>query len=96
MTSAMLVKTTIAKVTGAKGDIPNGGTTDDTEVSVSGSAMPGQVVELLKNDFSQGSVVANKSGNWAITLTHLAVGRQTIFAKANGETSQHWIFNVIV
>ena len=86
-----LAPPTISSVKGASGnEIPDGGTTDETSVTVTGTAEAGRQVELLDGTTSKGEVTANASGQWSRTITELAVGAHAFKAKAlygNGSES---------
>jgi hypothetical protein len=63
-------------------DIPEGGSTADTRVTLSGTAPATQKVKLFDNTLSKGQVTANARGAWTREVTGLAVGSHALKAKA--------------
>ncbi len=77
-------------------DIADGGTTVHTGVTVQGTAMAGEEVELFDRQTSLGTIRA-ESGNWELRVAGLTNGSYVLTARAlygNGEVSNPWTFNV--
>jgi hypothetical protein len=73
----------ISSIKDSKGqEIPNGGTTSDTSVTLSGTAAASQGVEVFDGSASKGKPTANASGQWTLAMTGLAVAAHAIKAKA--------------
>ena len=72
------------------GTVANGGRTNDPTPTVQGVAEPGSTVVVLVNGTQRGTVTANFSGTWTLTLPTLADGTYAITARATdavGNTS---------
>ncbi|MGF6092697.1 hypothetical protein ACLD1X_26455, partial [Pseudomonas sp. 18173] len=86
-----VVTPAITKVAGANGeDIPNGGTTVDTSLTLTGTASKGQKVQILDGTTNKGEATADASGNWSHAITGLSVAAHSFTAKAlygSGQTS---------
>ncbi|QJP94462.1 Ig-like domain-containing protein [Pseudomonas fluorescens] len=85
---------TITNAQDSKGTvIPDGGTTVDTTVKLTGTASKGQQVEILDGAVSKGNATADPStGIWTKDLTGLSVAAHSFTAKAlygAGQTSGH-------
>ncbi|WP_196304785.1 Ig-like domain-containing protein, partial [Pseudomonas fluorescens] len=77
-----LVTPTIASVKDPQGtEIPNGGTTTSTTVTLSGKASTSQRVEIFDGTTSKGTADVNANGDWTKTLTGLAVAALSFTAK---------------
>ena len=77
--------------------IPDGGTTLDTAVTISGTAQANGQVEVLDGATSKGQALANDAGTWTLSLTGLALGSHSLTAKAlygAGEVSAPWTFSI--
>ncbi|MEA9978564.1 Ig-like domain repeat protein, partial [Pseudomonas sp. AA4] len=82
-TVAVATAPTIASVKDSKGtEIPAGGTTFDTSVTLAGKAAPSQKVEIFDGTTSKGTATVNASGDWTLALTALTVASHSITAKA--------------
>jgi hypothetical protein len=55
-------------------DIPNGGTTTATTLTLSGNALSNQMVEIMDGNFSCGTAGADSSGRWERQLSGLMNG----------------------
>jgi len=76
----------LGSVTGLLND---GDVTDDTSLTVSGTADAGNLVLLYVNDELAASVVADEQGNWAAELPLAGDGEQVITAKAQDDAGRH-------
>jgi hypothetical protein len=88
---------TITSVQGANGvEIPDGGKTNETSVTLAGEAERAQQVEVFDGTLAKGKVAVDSAGNWAFSLTKLSVGLHSITAKAaGGEVSRPQTFTVV-
>jgi len=94
------VRPVITSVTDPQGvEIPNGGTTVHTSVTLSGSATKDQKVEIFDGASSKGSVNVGSNGLWTHTVTGLSVASHSFTAKAlygSGQVSTPaWTFTVV-
>jgi hypothetical protein len=98
-TVTALIAPTISSVIDASGaEIPAGGVTLRTSVTVTGAANGGLEVEVFDGSTSKGKATANASGQWSLTITGLAVAAHAIKAKAlygSGAESAVHSFSVI-
>jgi len=69
-------------VPGLVGPIDNGGTTNDSLLTVTGTAEPGNIVVVAVNTSSLASVVAGVDGVWGVALPRLFDGPVVITASA--------------
>jgi hypothetical protein len=72
-------------------EIPRGGSTSDTRVTISGTASSYQAVEVFDWDQSKGQATADSDGKWKKDFTGLNVGSHMALAKAlygNGAESE--------
>ncbi|NII56163.1 Ig-like domain-containing protein [Luteibacter sp. SG786] len=77
--------------------VANGGSTEDTTLTLSGTAQPNQQVEILDGATSKGNAPVNGSGAWSKALSGLAVARHSFTAKANygaNPVSTPWVVTV--
>lgn len=77
-------------------DIADGGSTVHTSVTVQGTAMAGEEVEVFDGETPHGTVRAD-SGSWEHRVPGLTNGSHVLTAKAlygSGELSNPWTFNV--
>jgi len=90
---------TAPTITSAKGspsgtDIPNGSTTVETEVTLSGVAAKGQKVDVLDGTTSKGQPTADPiTGIWTLLVSALTAAEHNFTAKAlygSGQTSAAW------
>ncbi len=84
-TVAVEVKPTIDSVKGSPSgvEIPNGGTTLETSVSLTGTASKGQKVQVLDGTISKGEPTASTTtGIWYLLVTGLSVASHSFTAKA--------------
>lgn len=93
------VRPAITKATDSKGvEIPQGGTTVDTSITLTGTASKGQKVEIFDGATSMGEADVDGSGNWTKALTGLTLTTHRITAKArygSGSTSETWTLHVV-
>ena len=78
-------------------EIPNGGNTDQTNVTVTGTTMAGEEVEVFDGEISRGTVRADSGGRWELPATELTNGSHVFTAKAldgSGEVSNKWTINI--
>jgi len=78
-------KPTIAAVNGSPSgvEIPNGGTTVETAVTLTGTASKGQKVEVLDGTVSKGQATADPvTGIWTLLVSGLTVAAHSFTAKA--------------
>ncbi|SDI76237.1 hypothetical protein SAMN05216189_1008160, partial [Pseudomonas delhiensis] len=71
------------------GPLSDGDVTDDTSLSVSGTAEAGNLVLLYVNGEPVASVVADENGNWSTELPLAGDGEKVITAKAQDEAGRH-------
>nr|WP_258014186.1 Ig-like domain-containing protein [Pseudomonas asplenii] len=80
-------------------EIPQGGETEETAVTLSGIAAKGQKVEIFDGAFSKGPATADPTtGVWTLLVSALAVGAHSFTAKAlygTGAESATWSLSVI-
>ncbi|HCN64548.1 MAG TPA: hypothetical protein DIT33_14305 [Pseudomonas sp.] len=79
-------------------EIPNGGTTSDTSVTVTGTALASSQVEIFDGAITKGPVSVSATGVWTLPLTGLAVTSHSLTAKAlygTNPVSAAWAFNVV-
>ena len=70
-----------------RGDLSNGGTTDDANPTFNGSAEPGSRVDIYDNGEHIGSTIADDNGAWQFTpTTPLPEGEHHITTTATDET----------
>ncbi|WP_207848240.1 MULTISPECIES: hypothetical protein [unclassified Pseudomonas] len=95
------VAPTITSVKGSPSgiEIPNGGTTVETAVTLTGMAAKGMQVEVFNGTVSKGKAIANPSnGIWTLLITGLAVATHNLHAKAlygSGQTTAKRQFYII-
>ncbi|MBV4459720.1 Ig-like domain-containing protein [Pseudomonas sp. COR58] len=82
-----VVAATAPTITSAKDsegtEIPDGGTTTDTSVTLTGTAAPGLAVEVFDGAVSKGQATADAvSGVWTLTVSELSVATHGFKAKA--------------
>ncbi|WP_025110582.1 Ig-like domain-containing protein [Pseudomonas sp. H1h] len=83
--SVALVAPTITSVKGSPSgvEIPQGGSTVETAVTLTGAASKGLQVEVFDGAVSKGKATANAStGIWTLTVSGLAVAEHSLTAKA--------------
>ncbi|MEQ7917571.1 hypothetical protein ABQX22_00120, partial [Xanthomonas sp. WHRI 1810A] len=97
-TVAAVVAPTVSSIKAASGaEIPAGGITVETSVTVTGAASAGLEVEVFDGSASKGKAMANTNGQWTFAITGLADGAHAIKAKAlygNGDESAVRSFSV--
>ncbi|WP_214512644.1 hypothetical protein [Pseudomonas brassicacearum] len=83
LTVVAALKPVISSVKGqpSNAEIPNGGNTVETSVTLSGTATAGMSVEIFEGDVSKGTFVAT-GGTWTTTAIAVAVGERSFTAKA--------------
>jgi hypothetical protein len=100
VTAVEFRKPTIESVKGipSNQDIPPGGTTEETAVTLSGTANEGLQVEVFDNLDSKGTVTADAtSGVWTLEVSGLNVAAHSFTAKAKygaNPASEAWGFTV--
>lgn len=72
----------ITSVTDSKGDVPNGGGTADTAVTLHGTAAPGLRVEIFDGSTSHGVVDVEGNRQWTCMVTGVTAGSHSFTAKA--------------
>ncbi|KDD67842.1 hypothetical protein V466_17005 [Pseudomonas mandelii PD30] len=77
-TVAAQITPTLTTVTDSKGPVPEGGTTVDTALTLSGKASKNQRVEVLDHGVSQGSRPVDGNGDWTTTGFRTTVGAHSI------------------
>ncbi|WP_454846382.1 hypothetical protein [Pseudomonas farris] len=85
LTVTALVAPTISSVKGSPSgvEIPNGGTTVETSVTLTGTASNGQKVDVLDDTVSKGQPIADlTTGIWTLLVTGLSVTAHSFTAKA--------------
>ncbi|QAU22985.1 hypothetical protein EO087_02430 [Dyella sp. M7H15-1] len=89
----------ITSVSDSTGDIPDGGITHDTTVTVSGTAIAGMTVELFDNEtISRGIAPVDNAGLWIRAVTGLADGNHRFTATGlygSEPVSPAWSFTVL-
>jgi len=89
----------IVSVKGVSGiEIPHGGPTTETSVTITGTAEKAQRVEVFDGTFAMGQVVVDSTGNWIFPLKDLRLGMHSITAKAlygSGDVSPERVFAVV-
>jgi len=98
--SVALIAPTLTDVTDAKGNkVPNGGTTAETSVTLTGTANKGLEVEIFDGTVSKGKATADPvTGIWSLLVSGLSVTAHSFTAKAlygSGESSTAWTFTVV-
>ncbi|MGY4495139.1 hypothetical protein [Pseudomonas sp. TE3610] len=63
-------------------DIPNGGSTIATTVTLTGKASPNQQVQVADGGSVKGTPTANGSSDWSLTVSGLALGSHSFTARA--------------
>ena len=84
-----------------KGEIANGGRTDDTKPTLNGRGTPGNVIEIWDGATKIGETTINNQGQWSYTpSTALKAGEHTLTTKERdgagkqGESSEPWKFTI--
>jgi hypothetical protein len=78
-------------------DIADGGSTVHSSVTVHGSAMADEEVEVFDGEISRGTDSADSNGRWELPATELANGSHVFTAKAlygSGEVSNKWTIDI--
>ncbi|MCQ2998038.1 hypothetical protein NLO95_28375, partial [Pseudomonas syringae] len=70
----------VRSVTGASGAVSNGGTTRDTQLTVTGSGTPNATISIHDENGFRGEYPINASGNWTTSVLTFAVS-----------TTAHWV-----
>jgi hypothetical protein len=93
-----VVQTVITSATDSAGvSLPNGGSTFQTGVTLSGTAAPRQLLQILLNGTVRQNVTADASGNWQYSISGLAVFLHTFVARpipTGTPESNAWRLNV--
>lgn len=81
----------ISSIKDPKGqEIPNGGTTTETSITLTGTAAPDLDVEVFDGTVSKGTATADNAGQWTLPVSGLDAGSHVMTAKAlygGGEVS---------
>jgi hypothetical protein len=97
-TVANAVVPVITSIRDSKREIPNGGTTVDTTLTLTGTATPNLEIEVYCNGVTtNGKATANASGIWTRVVSLIPVGTNNFTAKAlygSGTVSEAWVVNV--
>jgi len=88
----------IREVTNSKGElIPNGGSTNESNLIIRGSALPGEQVHISDKAHPVAVVIADVQGNFIVALANLKTGQHTYVARnAAGVVSPPWTITVTV
>lgn len=89
----------ISRVVDSQGkDIADGGSTEDTSVTLSGTAEPNSRIEVLDETISWGTAQVSINGTWTKPLAGLAIGTHRFKARSISTQleSQPWVFTVRV
>jgi hypothetical protein len=91
------VKPEITQVTGDNGDVPNGGSTEDTLLTVQGIATADSTVQLLDGLTPLGTAPVASDGSWTSLPITFGVGSHSVTARTDGGwlESEPWEFNVV-
>jgi hypothetical protein len=81
-TVAVATAPTITSVRDTHGDVGNGGSTTDTYVSLEGTAVAYEQVQIFDNGADKGIVSANQNRGWNTQILGLGLGEHRIVAKA--------------
>ncbi|WP_455922870.1 hypothetical protein [Pseudomonas putida] len=76
------VRPEITSVQDAVGTVINGGTTPDTALTLTGTALANQQVEIFDGATSRGSTGVNSAGVWTVRLASVAVGQHSFTAQS--------------
>jgi uncharacterized delta-60 repeat protein len=79
---APLIESVTDDVGALTGVVPPNGSTDDTQLLISGTAEPGATVRLFDGAAQIGQTTASGSGAWSFTTAALAAGAHTFTARA--------------
>jgi hypothetical protein len=87
----------ILTITGAAGEVGNGGTTVDTSLSLKGTAAQNVEVEIFDGGTLKGRATAADDGSWATSAIVFPVGLHQITAKTVGgvKPSIPWTFTTV-
>ncbi len=78
------VKPRILKVTGASGDVEDGGVTPDNVLTISGTAGVGLTLDVFDGAYPVETVVVESDGSWKLALSGLTEAEHRITAKNAG------------
>ena len=98
VTVMQLITPDITGVRDAQGDVSNGGSTEDTTLTLSGTAQPNEHVEIFDGAMWKGIAQVNGSGAWSLIVTDLAVAGHAFTAEASygsNPVSTPWVVTVI-
>lgn len=87
----------IVSVQDSQGEVTQGGSTFDTRVTLSGTAVGTQMVMIYDAQTSKGLAIVNANGGWSLGLTGLTPGPHSLTAKAlqgTGEVSLPRTFTI--
>ncbi|MGN6093328.1 MAG: Ig-like domain-containing protein, partial [Luteibacter jiangsuensis] len=87
----------ITGVRDSSGDVANGGSTEDTTLTLSGTAQPNQQVDILDGSTSKGTAAVDENGAWSLTISGLTVAAHSFTAKArygSNPVSAPWVVTV--
>jgi hypothetical protein len=87
----------LIKLSSRAGNVADGGTTDQTELTLHGMSYPGQAVEIFADSTPYGTATANDLGFWQKTLIGFTTGPHRLHAQTEDDmTSDEWLFTVRV
>jgi len=93
------VKPVIRTVTGANGEVSDGGSTRDTELTISGTGTPNATISIHDENGGRGEFLINPAGNWTTTALVFAASTtpHSVTAKEVGvpPISDPWRFTVL-
>lgn len=87
----------LTSVFDSKGEVANGGRTNDTSLTVSGRAEPRQQVAVYDGNTLKNTVSVDSSGGWTLSMTGLALGAHSFKAVASygeGVSSAIWTLTI--
>jgi hypothetical protein len=80
-TVATATAPTITSVRDSKGEVASGGSTTDSYVTVAGTALASQQVQVLDNGANKDTATVNANGGWSLQITGLGLGAHSVTAK---------------
>ncbi|MET3714235.1 hypothetical protein [Pseudomonas sp. PvP001] len=87
----------IVSVRDSQGEVSNGGSTSDTRIALTGTALASPVVMIYDGQAAKGIATVDASGVWSLVLTGLATGPHSLTAKelqGVGESSAPRTFTI--
>ncbi|MCD5991320.1 hypothetical protein KDX30_25910 [Pseudomonas sp. CDFA 553] len=91
------IKPVILTVTGASGEVKNGGETRDRILTITGTAGIGVTLDIFVGPFGDDRVVTQSDGSWTATITIQNLGADSIGAavQGGGGRSDRWHYTRI-